>query len=144
MNGWGHVTSIFSCVQLQRIFASNTMVPSSQLFHTAFRNASSSSARDLTRFFSGPRTPDSSLFSFYPYFFDEKEQSALLKSCLKKLDSTESRRSRKRARTQKNSLPTTSTPSPSIIEHFMPDNTYDFQEVRQPGAPGQFKSNHFL
>ncbi len=70
-------------------------------------------------------------FLWYPHFFDQAEQHALLSAALRKLDSVEPRASRKRRR---DFLASRRQDQPKDIEDlrntFLPDDLYHFEEVR--------------
>lgn len=68
-------------------------------------------------------------FSFYPGFFTAAEQCILLKAALKKLDSMESGKYRRRRREYLRNNPPTAT-GDSVQDLFLPDEYYDFQEAR--------------
>ncbi|RPD66321.1 hypothetical protein L226DRAFT_609180 [Lentinus tigrinus ALCF2SS1-7] len=76
---------------------------------------------------SGSQYPDD--YRFYPTFFIFQEQCILLKAALKKLDSMESGKARRRRREYLRSSPPTATPR-SVQDLFLPDEYYDFQEAR--------------
>lgn len=123
-----HVASIFEFYSLCAV--STIMTHAFKLCRMLSHRANFTVAvSGSTGFFDGPRLPDMSMFSFYPTFFNEDEQKVLLSSCLKKLDTAESRRA-KRRRLQ--------TPIPSsypfgisnsISDLFRPDDMYEFQNV---------------
>ncbi|KAI0647232.1 hypothetical protein C8Q79DRAFT_614221 [Trametes meyenii] len=68
-------------------------------------------------------------FDFYPDFFTSQEQCVLLKAALRKLDTMESGRSRRRRRDYlRTAIPANDT-SGLVQAQFLPDELYDFQEV---------------
>ena len=68
-------------------------------------------------------------FQWYPDFFSLSEQRALLAAALRKLDATESRQARRRRKEYTLKAPNDSRES-SVQSPFLPDELYDFQEVR--------------
>lgn len=68
---------------------------------------------------------------FHPSFFDEHEQSLLLRSSLKKLQSVEPRRRRRRQALEIGPvLPLSQDSSSSVCDLFADDEHYTFEEVR--------------
>lgn len=72
--------------------------------------------------------PDPHAFSFFPEFFSRKEQSLLLSSSLKILDSLDTRLARRRRADFFRSEPPQSSDT-DPLELFAPDDLYHFQEV---------------
>ena len=66
-------------------------------------------------------------FQWFPDFFSPAEQRALLTAALRKLDATESRAYRRKRREY--APKDAGSPVQSL---FLPDEFYDFQEVRMP------------
>ncbi|KAH8117294.1 hypothetical protein DFH11DRAFT_1541595 [Phellopilus nigrolimitatus] len=101
----------------------------SRICYTARKIADSKHAEGLTYFFKDAKAPESSLFTFHPFFFSTREQRILLQSSLKKLDSVDPtlRARRRRARrSSPNTSAFTLNPNPesaleSISDLFQPD-----------------------
>ena len=78
-----------------------------------------------------PGIPD---FAFYPNVLDDKEQATLLHACLRKLDLGESRRMRRRREqylaTRYCDTGTVHQNSEHPADLFLPDDLYQFEEVR--------------
>jgi hypothetical protein len=66
-------------------------------------------------------------FQLYPYFFSPAEQRILLGAALQKLDSTGSRLFRKRS---KAAYATRPLELPNVVDLFLSDDHYQFEEVR--------------
>jgi len=67
---------------------------------------------------------------FWPTYFNVDEQKILLQASLYKLDNSESIKGRKRRRMYLKTLPM-DRPEPTEIQNtFLPDEYYEFQEVR--------------
>ncbi|KAI5124382.1 hypothetical protein M0805_008985 [Coniferiporia weirii] len=120
----------------------------SRICHTSLRDVSSLSAERLSYFIKGAAPSNSSLFALYPFFFNFQEQRLLLQSCLKKLDSVDSRRARKRrissidSQSVSHPLPSPDPSPRSITELFRPDNLYEFQEGHYDGVISNFREMH--
>ncbi|KAI8998472.1 hypothetical protein BD414DRAFT_122300 [Trametes punicea] len=117
------------------------------------RNAVVCSCRRRT-----PRCPTSSLvipsrtltstplpadFTLYPDFYSVEEQCILLRAALRKLDSMESSRFRRRRREflQASSTPVGSRDDP-VQALFLPDELYDFQEGHFDGVIKRYREMH--
>ena len=75
--------------------------------------------------------------AFHPSFFDEQEQILLLRSSLKKLQSVEPRRRRKRQSLNGDlSWSPSCTRSSSVRDLFLDDELYTFEEVRRSSGYG--------
>ncbi|KAI1794536.1 hypothetical protein LXA43DRAFT_109549 [Ganoderma leucocontextum] len=80
-------------------------------------------------------------FTIYPNFFTEDEQCALLRASLKKLDSMESGKFRRRRREFLRNSP--SQPSADPVQAlFLPDEFYEFQEGHFDGVIKQYRETH--
>lgn len=93
-------------------------------------------------------------FKLWPAFLTEDEQAVLLKAALRKLDDNESRTMRRRRRDFLSSLESSMTgfsggTSSFLTELFLPDEYYQFEEVRGTAAGarirahGTFVKGHF-
>lgn len=69
-------------------------------------------------------------FQWFPDFFSLSEQRALLTAALRKLDASESRQLRRRHKEYALNAP--KDDESSVQSLFLPDELYDFQEVRLP------------
>ncbi|EJD05782.1 uncharacterized protein FOMMEDRAFT_132228 [Fomitiporia mediterranea MF3/22] len=94
------------------------------------------------RFLRGSYIPDASSFSFYPHFFDETEQKVLLSGCLKKLDSLESQRARRRRNSQLSALKQPGRLAVNICDLFRPDCAYEFQEGHFDDVINGYRETH--
>ncbi|KAI0724049.1 hypothetical protein C8T65DRAFT_628320 [Cerioporus squamosus] len=88
---------------------------------------------------SGSQYPED--FKFYPSFFTFQEQCILLRAALKKLDSMESGKSRRRRREYLRSNPPKVT-TDSVQDLFLPDEYYDFQEGHFDGVIKRYREMH--
>lgn len=74
-------------------------------------------------------------FSLWPTFLNEMEQAILLRAALRKLDDNESRTMRRRRRdylaTHQEAAPRLPSLGTPINEVFLPDEYYQFEEVRR-------------
>ncbi|VDC06001.1 unnamed protein product [Peniophora sp. CBMAI 1063] len=85
-------------------------------------------------------------FAFYPDFFDVKEQTTLLEACLKKLDLEESRRMRRRREqylaVQRKDIPALPESSQRLVDYFLPDDLYQFEEGHFDGVIRHYREMH--
>ncbi|RDB20948.1 Alpha-ketoglutarate-dependent dioxygenase alkB 7, mitochondrial [Hypsizygus marmoreus] len=79
--------------------------------------------------------------TLWPRFFSPREQCVLLGASLQRLDSNETRQSRRRMKTYKSTQPPTSA-EPSPQDCFLPDQYYDFQEGHFDGVIRQYREMH--
>ncbi|THH14618.1 hypothetical protein EW146_g5740 [Bondarzewia mesenterica] len=83
-------------------------------------------------------------FAFFPKFFNLAEQRTLLRAALQKLDSTESRSVRRRRKellsSRLSQRPQTS--ESSIMDDFLPDDLYTFEEGHFDGVIKRFRETH--
>ncbi|KAI0636790.1 hypothetical protein C8Q77DRAFT_1094645 [Trametes polyzona] len=96
------------------------------------------SSPSFRQFSSAPLPRD---FTFHPDFFTVQEQCVLLKAALRKLDSMESSRYRRRRK----EFLRTSAPAgtqDSVQGLFLPDELYDFQEGHFDGVIKHYREMH--
>ncbi|KAH9901625.1 hypothetical protein C8Q73DRAFT_678408 [Cubamyces lactineus] len=106
---------------------------------TSFTKRWQSSSHILSGSIGGrPLPPD---FTFYPSFFGVDEQCVLLKAALRKLDSMESTRFRRRRKEYLRASGASSAGGP-VQALFLPDELYDFQEGHFDGVIRHYREMH--
>ncbi|TFK91230.1 hypothetical protein K466DRAFT_515722 [Polyporus arcularius HHB13444] len=119
---------------------SRTLLASSALWTQCLRMPSGPSRGVLRQLAtSSSQLPED--FRFYPTFFTLQEQCILLRAALKKLDSMESGKSRRRRREYLRSNPPKATAG-SVQDLFLPDEYYDFQEGHFDGVIKRYREMH--
>ncbi|KAL1944618.1 hypothetical protein VTO73DRAFT_3048 [Trametes versicolor] len=103
------------------------------------RRCGAVSSHLFTRQLSGAPLPRD--FAFYADFFTVQEQSTLLRAALRKLDSMEGSRFRRRRREFLRTPPITTTQDP-VQALFLPDELYDFQEGHFDGVIKYYREMH--